>query len=387
MKIYKAYKFRMYPEINERCILNSFMGSSRFIYNYYLDKKDKMYNENKLNYNLDDMKKDLKELYKEYPFLNDVDKTLLRTTLEDLDKAYTNFFEGRASHPKFKKKNNHDSYRTNYIKGEYKGKTYGNIKVDLKDKTIKLPKINKIKIRGYRNLKEFDKKIINATISKDANKYYVSVLVEENIENKNLSNSIVGIDLGVSSIITTSDGEKIEKMPNYQKYENKIEKLQQELSKKKTGSNNYYKLKTKIKKVYQKLRNMRKYYIHEVTNKIIDSANIIVVETLKVKEMIIDNCKTLKKNIINTSFSEIIRVLKYKCLWKNKKIININTYYPSSQICSHCGEREKDMKDLSKRKYKCNKCGLELDRDINASVNIMFEGIKELIKKDTLLVK
>ena len=387
MKIYKTYKFRMYPEINERCILNSFMGSSRFIYNYYLDKKDKMYNENKINYNLDDMKKDLKELYKEYPFLNDVDKTLLRTTLEDLDKAYTNFFEGRASHPKFKKKNNHDSYRTNYIKGEYKGKTYGNIKLDLKDKTIKLPKINKIKIRGYRNLKEFNKKIINATISKDANKYYVSVLVEENIENKNLPNSIVGVDLGVSSIITTSDGEKIEKMPNYQKYEKKIEKLQQELSKKTPGSNNYYKLKTKIKKVYQKLRNMRTYYIHEVTNKIIDSANIIVVETLKVKEMIIDNCKTLKKNIINTSFSEIIRVLKYKCLWKNKKIININTYYPSSQICSHCGEREKDMKDLSKREYKCNKCGLELDRDINASVNIMFEGIKELIKKDTLLVK
>ena len=117
MKIYKAYKFRMYPEINERIVLNSFIGSSRFIYNYYLNKKDKMYNENKINYNLDDMKKDLKELYKEYPFLNDVDKTLLRTTLEDLDKAYTNFFEGRTSHPKFKKKNNHDSYRTNYIKG------------------------------------------------------------------------------------------------------------------------------------------------------------------------------------------------------------------------------------------------------------------------------
>jgi len=183
----------MYPEINERCRLNSFMGSSRFIYNYYLDKKDKMYNENKTNYSLDDMKNDIKKLYIEYPFLNDVDKTLLRTTLEDLDKAYTNFFLGRASHPKFKKKNNHDSFRTNFIKGEYKDKTYGNIKVDLKDKTIKLPKINKIKIRGYRKLKDFDKKIINATISKEANKYYVSVLVEEEIEDKILDNSIVGI--------------------------------------------------------------------------------------------------------------------------------------------------------------------------------------------------
>ena len=103
--------------------------------------------------------------------------------------------------------------------------------------------------------------------------------------------------------------------------------------------------------------------------------------------MIIDNSKTLKKNIINTSLSELIRVLKYKCLWKGKKVISVNTYYPSSQICSHCGDRNKEMKDLSKREYKCKNCGLELDRDINASINIMFEGIKELINKDMLLVK
>jgi len=175
-------------------------------------------------------------------------------------------------------------------------------------------------------------------------------------------------------------------MPNYKKYEKKIERLQQELSRKTPGSNNYYKIKMKIQRVYQKLRNPRKYYIHEVTNKIVEKASIIVTETLKVKDTIIENSKTLK-DIINTSFSELLRVLEYKSLWKSKKIISVNTYYPSSQICSHCGEREKEMKDLSKREYKCKNCGLELDRDINASVNIMFEGIKELIKKDMLLEK
>ena len=154
------------------------MGTSRFIYNYFLNAKINKYKNNKENYSLNDMKKDLKEIYADYLWLKDVDSTLLRTTLDDLDRSFENFYHN-SGFPKFKAKNYHDTYKTSCIRSTYKEKTYSNIRVDLEKRVIKLPKIDEIRIRGYRKLKEFDKKIINCTISKEVNKYYVSVLVEE----------------------------------------------------------------------------------------------------------------------------------------------------------------------------------------------------------------
>ena len=176
MTIYKAYKFRMYPNNEQEKVLNSFLGSSRFIFNYYLKLKDKLYKENSINYKLTDMKKDLVPLQTTYPWLKEVDGCILRTTLEDLDRAFDNFYSKRASYPKYKKYGKNESYRTVCIKGNYKGKEYQSIKVDLKNKKIKLPKIKEeIRIRGYRNLKDFNSYILNATITKEAGRYYVSV--------------------------------------------------------------------------------------------------------------------------------------------------------------------------------------------------------------------
>ena len=208
MKIYKTYRFRMYPERFDQEKINSFLGTKRFIYNYYLNEKEK-----NNNLTLKEMKKSLMLLQKEKPWLKEVDGSILRTTLDDLDKSYQRYYQKIAEKPKFKKYNNKQSYRTPYIRATYNTKKYQNIKIDLERKIIKLPKIEEIKIRGYRNLNKFPYKIINATVIKEVRKYYVSLLVEEEINIKNkLLNHIVGVDLGVKDLITTSDGYKFKKL-------------------------------------------------------------------------------------------------------------------------------------------------------------------------------
>ena len=377
MKIYRAYKFRMYPTKDQECKLNSFLGTSRFIYNYFLNQKQILYKENGLNYSLKDMKKDLLPLQEEYPWLKEVDSCILRTTLENLDNSYNNFFKLNKGYPKYKSKNKYNSYHTNCIRSSYKGNNYSNIKVDLVNRTIKLPKLDDIKIRGYRKLINFDKKIINATVSKEANKYYVSLCVEEKINITEFClRNVIGIDLGIKNSVITSDGIKYDKMSSYKKLEHKLKGLNKWLSRSKKGSNNRKKIIFKIQRVYKKLKNMRKYFIHDITSKIVKDNDLIITEDLKVQRMIQKSNKPLTKEIINTSLSEIIRQLEYKCKWLNKKIIKVSTYFPSSQICNVCGCKSKKLKDLSIRKWICNKCNHENDRDINASLNILEEGIK-----------
>jgi len=172
MIIYKAYKFRVYPNDKQINMINKNIGSSRFVFNYYLDKKIKEYKDNNINLSLKDIKHDLVLLKNEYAWLKENDSMSLTNSLEDLDASFTNFYEKRGGFPKFKVKGIKDSYKTDMIRSTYKGKKYENISVDIKNKTIKLPKIGIVKIRGYRNLKEFDKDIKNVTISKEGNFMY-----------------------------------------------------------------------------------------------------------------------------------------------------------------------------------------------------------------------
>ena len=283
MIIHKAYKFRIYPNYEQYGIIMQNIGSSRLIYNHFLELKDEYYRETKTNLSLKTMKHKLVEMKntKEYEFLKQVDSMALTNSLEFLDIAYTNYFESRAKHPIFKIKGVHDSYTTNCIRNNYKNKNYSNVEIDLENKTIKLPKLGLVKYKGYRNMKKFNCKIISACISKDVNKVYVSITVEENIENEKIvinENKAVGLDVGVKSLVVTSTGEEYAKL-KIDRIENHIKKLQQDLSNKVKGSNNYKKLKNKIARLYQKMRNMRKYYIHEITNKIIQENDVIITET------------------------------------------------------------------------------------------------------------
>ena len=376
MIINKAYKFRLYPNQNQKELINKTFGCTRLVYNYYLDKKINEYKTNKKSISSYECIKDLKNLYNDYPFLKEVDSMSLRCSLFNLDNAYNKFFKDKFGYPKFKSKFNKNSFRTNMITSEYKGRTYYNIKLDLIGKTITLLKIKNMKIRGYRKINKINGKIINATVSRELDDtYYVSVVVEEDIINyKFMPTTIVGLDLGIKDLVITSNYQKYKNEKIIEKYEKRIKQKQKRLAKKERGSHNYYKLKREIARIYKKIKNARKYLIHHITKDITDNNDIIVCETLKVKNMVKNH--HLAKVIEDASFSEIIRQLEYKTKWKGKKLYKINTFYPSSQICSHCGYKNTLLKDLSIREYNCPNCNYELDRDYNASVNIMFEGLK-----------
>lgn len=382
MLVYKAYLFRLYPSREQELKLKQFLGSSRFIYNYYLAQKKKMYEESKTTYCVDDMKKNLKELEVAYPFLKEVDSCILRTAIDNLDYAYKKFFTNKGGYPSFKKRGYQDRYRTTCIRGSYKGKSYQNIKVDLERHVIKLPKLGEIKIRGYRHKRNFDGKILNATVKKEGKKYYVAVCVEEEIKLKEFrAKSSIGLDLGIKNIITTSEGIKYDRLSCTKRIEKKLKGLQRALARSQRGSNNRQKLIEKIRRCYQKIRNMRKYYIHEITSKIVMENDIILTENLKVKEMMEAKEHHLGKELSNACFHEIIRQLEYKSRWQNKKLYQVDTYYPSSQLCNRCGEREKAVKNLGIRKWECSKCGNRMDRDINASLNIRDKGLEQYYKE------
>ena len=259
-----------------------------------------------------------------------------------------------------------------------------NIKLDLINKTITLPKLKEVKIKGYRKLTNIDGRIINVTVSKEKdNKYYVSVVFEENLENKEIiPNKIIGLDLGIKDLVITSDGKKYNNEKVIEKYEKRIKRKQRQLTKKTKGSNNYYKTKQQLARLYTKIKNVRNYAIHKITKEITDNNGIIVTETLNIKNMIKNHL--LAKALHDASLSEIIRQLIYKTKWKFKKIYQIDKFYPSSQICSHCDYKNKIIKNLNIREYICPNCHTKLDRDFNAAENIMFEGLK-LYMKEVLL--
>ena len=233
MLINRAYKFRLYPTNEQKELINKTFGCSRLVYNYYLNKKQELYKQEKISLSCYDAIKDLKNLSKERPFLKEVDSIALRTSLFDLDNAYNKFFKENIGYPNYKKKYGKNSYRTNLITSTYKGKTNENIKLDLKNKTITLPKLKQVKIKGYRNLETINGRIINATISKEANKYYVSVCVEEDIPVPEfIPTSIVGLDLGIKDLVITSDFKKYHNDKIIEKYEKRIKRFQRRLSKK-----------------------------------------------------------------------------------------------------------------------------------------------------------
>ena len=374
--MYKGFKFRMYPTNDQEKIINTNLDNKRFIYNHYLDKA-KTSNQINTKQNIFDYSQILKPT-----------STSLQTL--DIKIAYTTLYSLENN---FKKLNNLEimKFKSKYNKNSYtissnKSINNPNIILDLKRKTITLPHLENIKIRGYKKLKEIKGRIINVTISKEpTGKYYVSVLYElTNVNPIKNPKNIVGIDIGIKQLLTLSDGTTYENIHIQEKYRKRIKRKQRELSRKIKGSKNYYKCKKELAILYSKLKNIRKSYIHKITKSITDEYDIITCENLKTKEMIIQGkTNNLSSKINDATFTEILRQLSYKAKIKGKKFYQVDTYYPSSQICSRCDNQDKKYKDLNEREYKCVKCGQALDRDFNSSINIMFEGLKLYIKSYT----
>ena len=376
MNTYKAYKLRIYPTDSQRELIEKTFGCTRYIYNNFLAERKNKYEESKIKVNVYEQLKELTDLKREKEWLREIDSCALQACVYNLDDAFQKFFRGNG-YPKFRAKGVHDSFRTNNTLSTYKNKKYETIRVDFNKRIITLPKLKEVKFRGYRTTKEIVGKIKSATISKDGNKYFVSILVEVPFTKYSINpTSIVGLDLGIKNFIVTSNGEKLKNEVKIN--EKRLKGLQKWLSRCKPGSKNRYKVKLKIQRLYLKIRNARKHMIYKLANNILKENDVVAVESLDVKSMY--QVHKIAKHLKNLPISEFIRVLKYKSNWLGKKVIEINKYYPSSQCCNRCDYKNEELKDLSVRKWTCPKCGMIHDRDINASINIMFEGLKIYMK-------
>lgn len=375
--MYKAFKFRMYPTNEQKISLHKNFGCARFVYNYYLN--DIKRNGYKNAYAC--IKDYTSHLKGENTFLSEADSCVIRKSLFHLEDNIKRSYNSTFGYPRFKSRFDKNSYTTSAIYSKYKNKEYCNIEVDIENKRIKLPKIKWVNIRGYRNIKELNGRIISATISKEtSNKYYVSVMCEVKEEPKLIfPREIVGLDIGIKNLVILSNGTIYENNKYIEKYEKRIKRKQRELARKTKHSNNYNKCKQQLAILYKKLQNARKYYIHKITKEITDKYDVITSETLNTKAMI--EQKKMSKRITDASFSEILRQIKYKAEYKGKHFYQVDKYYASSQSCSVCGRIDKKYNDITIREYACKKCGNRMDRDINASINIMYEGLLKYAKE------
>ena len=366
-QILKAHKVRLYPNEAQQIFFAKSFGCTRFMWNRMLSDKIEHYKNTKT-----ELKNTPAQYKKEFEWLKEVDSLALANVQQNLRAAYSKFFKG-SGFPKFKKKGQRDSYTTNNQKGT----------VAITESTVKLPKIGHIKAKLPNRMNGLIK---SATITKTATgQYYASVLVETIVDELPNTQSNIGIDLGLTDFIVLSDGTKVANPKFLSKLQDKLARAQKILAKRRavakvanrklSDSRNYQKQKFKVAKVYEQITNSRTDFLHKLSFNLIKNHDVIAIEDLNVKGMVKNH--KLAKAISDSSWSTFTTMLAYKAEWYGKTLVKIDRWYPSSKTCSGCNHLlTKAELPLSLRSWDCPSCLQTNDRDINASINILNEGLK-----------
>lgn len=371
----RAVQIRLYPNATQATQINRLLGCYRVVYNQCLARKIKSYEENKVSENRNTLSRFIHhELLKDdnFVWLKEQNTKVLKQALIDMLNAYKNFFERHTGYPKFKsKKDNKQSCR--FELGAISKK---NIYTDYK---LSLANIKNVKFRCSKKYAEYLQKhkanIRQATLTKSpCGEYYLSILVDGDLTHKvKESHHTIGIDLGIKDFVVTSEGEVFENLHFKKNESNKLIRLQKQLSRKQNGSNNRNKARIKLAKVYKRITDKKQYYLHQVSNCLIDENQVICMENLNVSGMLKNH--KLAGSIQEMSFYEFKRMLEYKSNWYGRKLVFVDRFYPSSKTCNSCGYVNKKLK-LSDRQWVCPDCGEIIERDYNAALNIRDEGIR-----------
>ena len=373
----RAVKIRLYPNKTQTKQFNKLLGCYRFVYNQCLARKIKSYEENKISENLSTLGQFVHhELLKDDNFiwLREQNTKVLKQAVKDMLTAYKNFFEQHSGYPKFKLK--HDNKQS--CRFELGAISKRN---DYTTYHLSLANIRNIKFRCNEKYAQYLQKhhgnIRQATLTRlPCGEYYLSILVDGDLTHKvKETKSAVGIDLGIKDFVITSDGEVFENLHFKKSENNKIKRLQRQISRKEKGSNNRNKARIKLAKEYKKINDRKQYYLHQVTNALINENQVICMEDLNVKGMMRNH--KLAESISEMNFGEFRRMLEYKTKWYGRTVVYVDRFYPSSKTCNHCGYINKQLK-LSDRQWVCPQCREVIERDYNAACNILDEGLRIL---------
>ena len=364
----KAIKIRLYPKKEQIAYINKQFGCCRFVYNQCLAYRKDSYEKESISISSSDSINHIVELKNKYEWLKEVHSKVLQQSVRNMNQAYDNFYKLHKGYPKFKSKKDNQSCR--FPKDAFIG-VRGN-RIDLiralSDIHFKCSRKDEIYLNKNQD------KVSSLTLRKlPSGDFYLSVLIDKPNDYRSQTNGIIGIDLGIKDFVVTSDGESFNNLHHKKSKTNKLKRLHRELSRKQKESNNRNKARVKLAKAYNKISNRKEYYLHQVTNALINENQIICMENLNVKGMMRNH--KLAESIQEMNFGEFRRMLEYKANWYNRQVVFVDRFFPSSKTCNYCGCTKKDLK-LSDRQWVCPNCGEVIDRDYNAACNIKDEGLR-----------